>query len=41
VIAGLEIILRANGFPVQLGSGVAAVEEIYAAAAVKPQTVNA
>jgi len=41
VIAGLEIILRANGYPVEFGTGVAAVEEIYARAAVKPQTVNA
>jgi aspartate aminotransferase-like enzyme len=40
VVAGLEIILNANGFPVKYGSGVAAVEEIYAAAAVKPQPVN-
>ncbi len=40
VIAGLEIILNANGFPVKYGTGVAAVEEIYAQAAVK-QPVNA
>jgi len=29
VIAGLEIILQANGYPVKLGAGVAAVENIY------------
>ena len=40
VIAGLEIILNANGHPVQYGTGVAAVEEIYAHAAVEPQTVK-
>jgi len=35
VIAGLEVILNANGFPVKYGTGVAAVEEIYEQAAVK------
>jgi aspartate aminotransferase-like enzyme len=40
VIAGLEIILNANGFPVKYGTGVAAVEEIYEQAAVK-QPVSA
>ena len=34
VIAGLEIILHANGRPVKFGSGVAAVEQVYADAAV-------
>ena len=34
VIAGLEIILHANGHPVKFGSGVAAVEQVYADAAV-------
>ncbi len=34
VIAGLEIILHANGHAVKFGSGVAAVERIYAEAAV-------
>jgi len=34
VIAGLEIILQANGYPVKLGAGVAAVENIYAEVAV-------
>ena len=41
VIAGLEIILNANGFPVKYGTGVAAVQEIYEKAAVKPQPVHA
>src|SRR5881394_2593237 len=41
VIAGLEIILHANGHPVEFGSGVRAVEEIYAQAALKPETVTA
>ena len=41
VVAELEIILRANGYPVEYGTGVAAVEEIYAHAAVEPQTVKA
>ena len=35
IIAGLEIILHANGHPVRFGSGVAAVQEIYADAAVE------
>jgi aspartate aminotransferase-like enzyme len=35
MIAGLEIILNANGFPVRYGTGVAAAQEIYANAAVK------
>ena len=35
MIAGLEIILNANGYPVQYGTGVAAAQEIYARAAVK------
>ena len=33
VIAELEIILAANGFPVTYGTGVAAVEKVYAEAA--------
>lgn len=40
VIAGLEIILHANGHPVKFGSGVAAVENVYAEAAIG-QHVNA
>jgi aspartate aminotransferase-like enzyme len=35
VIAELEIILQANGHPVQYGTGVAAAQEVYARAAVK------
>jgi len=34
VVAGLEIILHANGYPLKFGSGVAAVEQVYADAAV-------
>jgi aspartate aminotransferase-like enzyme len=41
VVAGLEIILNANGHSVQYGTGVAVVEEIYAHAAVEPQTAKA
>jgi aspartate aminotransferase-like enzyme len=41
VIAGLEIILHANGYPVEFGTGVAAVEELYAEVAVAPQPVHA
>src|SRR3954464_7659148 len=40
VVAGLEIILNANGYPVKYGSGVAAVQEIYQAVAVKPAAVT-
>ena len=40
-IAGLEIILEANGYSVQYGTGVAAAQRVYAQAAVKPQTVTA
>jgi aspartate aminotransferase-like enzyme len=40
VIAGLEIILHANGHPVEFGAGVRAVEEIYVEAAV-PQLARA
>lgn len=40
VIAGLEMILHANGYPVEFGAGVAAVEKEYAQAAV-PQPVHA
>jgi aspartate aminotransferase-like enzyme len=40
VVAGLEVILNVNGFPVNYGSGVAAVQEIYENAAVRqPVTV--
>jgi len=34
VIAGLEIILNANGYPVKYGTGVAAVQEVYDRAAI-------
>jgi aspartate aminotransferase-like enzyme len=34
VVAELEIILTANGFPVKFGSGVAAVQNVYAELAV-------
>jgi aspartate aminotransferase-like enzyme len=34
VIAGLEIILHANGYQVKFGAGVAAVEQVYAEVAV-------
>src|SRR5579872_3839785 len=40
VIAGLEIILHANGHPVEFGAGVRAVEQIYVDAAV-PQMARA
>lgn len=40
-IAELEIILDANGYPVQYGTGVAASQRVYAQAAVKPQPVTA
>ena len=36
MIAGLEIILNANGFAVPYGAGVAAAQEIYAHAALEP-----
>jgi aspartate aminotransferase-like enzyme len=35
VIASLEIILNANGYAVPYGSGVSAVQEFYAKAAIK------
>ncbi len=42
VIAELELILHANGVPVQLGSGVAAVQRLYAEKAIaKKEKVNA
>ena len=37
VIAELEVILAANGVPVQFGSGVAAVQKIYSSVAVQKQ----
>jgi len=40
VIAGLEIILEANGHPVKFGSGVAAVQRVYADVAVAKAAVQ-
>jgi len=40
-VAALEIILRANGYPVEFGKGVAAVENVYSEVAVAPQAVHA
>jgi len=41
VIAELELILHANGVPVKLGSGVAAVQQVYAERAIaKPEAVS-
>lgn len=41
VVAELELILHANGVPVKLGSGVAAVQQAYAERAIaKKETVN-
>ena len=36
VIAELELVLYSKGFPVELGTGVAAVQKVYAEAALKP-----
>jgi aspartate aminotransferase-like enzyme len=41
MIAELEIILHANGYPVEFGAGVAAVQNIYSEVAVAPRTVHA
>lgn len=42
VVAELELILTANGHPVKLGSGVAAVQQVYANRAIlRKETVNA
>lgn len=41
VIAELELILHANGIPVEFGKGVAAVQTVYASAAMKPQSLRA
>lgn len=40
VIASLEIILHANGFPVKFGAGVAAVQAVYAEAALPKVAVG-
>jgi aspartate aminotransferase-like enzyme len=39
MVAELEILLHSKGVPVVLGSGVAAVQKVYAEAALKPATV--
>lgn len=41
VIAGLEVILAANGHPVKFGTGVAAVQNVYADVAVARDAVTA
>src|SRR3954453_2942056 len=41
VIAGLEIILAANGYRVKYGTGVAAVQEVYEAVALQPEAAKA
>ena len=41
VIAGLEVILAASGFPVRYGAGVAAVQHVYAEAAAAREPVHA
>ena len=41
IIAELEIILAAQGLPVKFGSGVAAVQNVYAEAALAKETVTA
>jgi hypothetical protein len=40
MVAALEVILNANGHPVTYGSGVAAVQQIYAEAALSPRANN-
>jgi len=40
MVAELEIILAANGYPVTFGSGVAAVQNVYAAAAFKKEDIK-
>ncbi len=41
IVAGLELILRANGHKVELGKGVAAVQRVYEAAKSQPKTAGA
>jgi aspartate aminotransferase-like enzyme len=41
VISGLEIILHAQGLPVRFGSGVAAVQKVYAEAMLAPRKAGA
>jgi aspartate aminotransferase-like enzyme len=40
IIAELELILAANGLPVRFGSGVTAVQNVYAEAAFPKQAVG-
>ena len=40
MVACLEIILNANGYPVKYGTGVAAVQEVYEQSAVKKEPVS-
>jgi aspartate aminotransferase-like enzyme len=41
MVASLEVILQANGYPVTYGAGVAAVQKVYESVAVKPKLANA
>lgn len=41
IVAGLEVILNAHGFPVRYGSGVAAAQRVYAEAALPREAVQA
>ena len=41
MVAELEIILQANGYPVEFGTGVAAVQNLYSEVAVAQQAVHA
>ena len=41
MVAELELILQANGVPVKLGAGVAAVQQVYAEIASRSLTVTA
>ena len=41
IVAGLEIILNANGFPVKYGTGVAAAQQVYADAALAREAARA
>jgi len=41
VVAALEILLVSNGIPVKFGTGVAAVQEVYAEAALEKEVARA
>jgi len=41
MVAELELILHANGVPIELGKGVAAVQRVYAERAITKEPVNA